>query len=115
MIRIWITNEPKANTVIIDGRLVNDYVDSVETCVRQAMAQSRPVHLFLRDVSHIDEQGRALLSRLAAKGVQLRASGLYSSYLVSGIQREAVKITRGTPATAPGIGTSAGPATDRGV
>jgi hypothetical protein len=39
MIRIWTTNEPSANTIIVDGKLVSDYVDAVETCVCQAMAQ----------------------------------------------------------------------------
>jgi hypothetical protein len=49
------------------------------------MGQGRPVHLFLRDVSHIDEHGRSLLSRLARKGVRLSASGVYSSYIVAEI------------------------------
>lgn len=42
----------------------------------------KPVHLFLRDVSTVDQAGRALLCRLAAKGVRLFGSGVYTSYLV---------------------------------
>jgi len=116
MIRILTTNEPSANTIIVDGQLVSDYVDAVETCIRQAMGQESPVHLFLRNVSHIDEEGRALLSRLAAKGVELSASGLYSSYVVSEIQREPARSSRvARPATIPRIGTSAGQAAKRTV
>jgi hypothetical protein len=113
MIRILTTNEPSANTIIVDGQLVSDYVESVETCIRQAMGQQRPVHLFLRDVSHIDEEGRALISRLAAMGVELSASGLYSSYVVSEIRREPASGRVARPGTMSRVGISAGRATKR--
>ena len=87
MIRILTAEEPNAITITVDGQLVNDCVDAVETCSYQAMGRGRPVHLFLRDVSHIDEHGRSLLSRLAGKGVQLSASGVYSSYIVAEVSR----------------------------
>jgi hypothetical protein len=84
---IWIltADEPNAITITVDGQLVDDCVDAVETCSYQAMGQGKPVHLFLRDVSHIDEHGRSLLSRLAGKGVRLSACGVYSSYIVAEI------------------------------
>lgn len=87
MIRILTADEPNAITITVDGQLVDDCVDAVETCSFQAMTQGRPVHLFLRDVSHIDEHGRSLLSSLAGKGVQLSASGVYSSYIVAEIRK----------------------------
>jgi hypothetical protein len=87
MIRIFSTDEPGATTIAIDGQLVGEYVDAVETCVQQAVGQRKPVHVFLRDVSDIDEHGRTLLSRLATKLVELSASGIYSSNLVSEILR----------------------------
>ncbi len=87
MIRILTADERNGTTITVDGQLVNDSIAAVEMCSDQAMSQGRPVHLFLRDVSHIDEHGRSLLSRLAGKGVQLRASGVYSSYIVAEISR----------------------------
>jgi hypothetical protein len=54
----------------------------VETCCSQAEANRKPVYLFLRDVSTVDQEGTILLRRLAAKGVHLLARGLYTSYLV---------------------------------
>ncbi|MBL8292494.1 MAG: hypothetical protein JNN08_11695 [Bryobacterales bacterium] len=95
MIRILTADEPNAIRITVDGHLVDDCVDAVETCSHQAMAQGRPVHLFLRDVSHIDEQGRSLLSRLAGRGVQLSASGVYSSYIVEEIGREGPHLSIG--------------------
>lgn len=87
MIPILTADEPDAITITVDGQLVDDCVDAVETCTDQAMGQGRPVHLFLRDVSHIDEHGRSLLSRLAGKDVRLSASGVYSSYIVAQISK----------------------------
>lgn len=89
MIRILTTNGPGAITITIDGRLVGDYIATVDDSIGQAIQRKQPVHLFLRDVSQIDEDGRKLLSRLAAKGIQLKASGIYSSYVVAEIQRDA--------------------------
>ena len=107
MIRILTTNEPTAIMVTVDGQLVGDYVDAVDTSVAQALTQGRAVQLFLRDVSHIDEHGRELLSRLATKGVELSASGVYSRYIVA----EAGSKRTGPPAATPTNGTPARRAT----
>jgi anti-anti-sigma factor len=80
MIRLITATEPKLITITVDGELSAEYVDTVETCVKQSTAQRRAIRLFLRDVSSIDESGRALLCRLAAR---LRAAGIYLSYVVS--------------------------------
>jgi len=85
MIRVMTATEPELITITVDGELAGKYVDAVESCVRQAIPQRRPIHLFLRDVYSIDESGRALLGRLAAKGVRLRAGGVYPSYIVAKI------------------------------
>jgi hypothetical protein len=87
MIRILTTEDPNRLTITVDGQLVDDSVAAVQASSYQAMSQGRTVQLFLRDVSHIDERGRSLLSRLAGQGVQLSASGVYSSYIVAEISR----------------------------
>jgi ABC-type transporter Mla MlaB component len=86
MIRIQAADNPGGTTIAIDGQLAGEYVQEVETSIRKAIEKHNHVHLFLRDVSHIDEAGHSLLSRLAAKGVKLSAAGLYSSYVVADIQ-----------------------------
>ena len=89
MFRIMTATEPKLITITVDGELSREYVNAVETCATQAIAQRRPTHLFLRDVSTIDESGRALLARLATKGVRLRAEGVYCSSIVAQIGQSA--------------------------
>ena len=68
--------------VTIDGQLSADYIGVVETCCDQAISTGKPVKLFLHDVSTVDQACRALLCRLAAKGVRLLGSGVYTAYLV---------------------------------
>jgi len=68
--------------VTVDGQLSGDSIEVVETCCDQAESNGKPVQLFLRDVTTIDQAGRTLLARLAARGIRLIASGVYTSYLV---------------------------------
>jgi hypothetical protein len=86
MIRIQADNKPGGITIAIDGQLIGEYVAEVEASIRKSREQYKDVHLYLRNVSNIDEKGHALLSRLAAQGVELSATGLYSSHVVSQLQ-----------------------------
>ena len=86
MIRIQATHNAGGVTLALDGQLTAEYVAEVESSIRESMEQSNDVHLFLRNVSHIDETGHVLLSRLASQGVELSATGLYSSHVVNQVQ-----------------------------
>ena len=86
MIRIQAAHNAGGITIAIDGQLIGEYVAEVEASIRKSMEQYKDVHLFLRSVSNIDEKGHALLSRLAALGVELSATGLYSSHVVTQVQ-----------------------------
>jgi ribosomal protein S13 len=72
--------------VTIDGHLAGEYVQIAETCCKEAISLKKRVHVFLRDVSTVDEDGRNLLSRLVASGCRLHASGTYNSYIVQTLQ-----------------------------
>ena len=86
MIRVITADEAGSTTITVDGELSVDCLEAVETSCSQAISKGKPVLLYLRNVSMIDERGRALLQDLAAKGVVLKASGIYSSYIVDEIQ-----------------------------
>lgn len=85
MFRVSKAEERSRTIVTVDGQLSGDYIEVVETCCDQAISTGKPVDLFLRDVSTIDQAGRALLRRLAASGVRLLASGVYTSYIVQAL------------------------------
>ena len=86
MIRIMTADEPALTMITVDGQLAGDNIQAVETSCDQARSNGKPIWLFLRDVSVIGEDGQALLRRLATKGVRLKASGIYTSYIVQSIQ-----------------------------
>ena len=86
MIRVITADELESTTITVDGNLAGDYVDAVRTCCQQAISKGKPVRLYLRDVSLIDERGRTLLRELVKAGVGLKARGIYSSYVVDEIQ-----------------------------
>jgi len=82
MIRVTKTEEPSKTLVTIDGQLSGEAVGLVQACCKEAESDGKPVHLFLRDVTAIDDGGRLLLQRLAGSGVRVSGSGVYTSYLV---------------------------------
>ncbi len=86
MIRIMTADEPALTMLTVDGQLAGDNIQAVETSCDQARSTGKPIWLFLRDVSVIGDDGQALLRRLATKGVHLKASGIYTSYIVQSIQ-----------------------------
>jgi hypothetical protein len=70
----------------VSGEISSACIEVLETCCKQAIKDGKAVHLVL-DVTTIVESGRALLLRLAAKGVRIFAKGIYHYYLVDTIRR----------------------------
>ncbi len=69
----------------ISGEISSACIEVLETCCEQAIKDGKAVYLVL-DVTTIDENGHALLRRLAAKGVRMFAKGMYHSYLLGKIR-----------------------------
>lgn len=82
MIRVTKTEEPSKTVVTIDGQLSGESVGLVETCCKEAQSEGKPVYLFLRNVTAIDDAGRLLLRHLARNGVHVSGKGVYTSYVV---------------------------------
>jgi ABC-type transporter Mla MlaB component len=85
MIRVTKTEEQSRTLITIDGDLSGESVEAVDTCCSQADPNQKPVYLFLRDVTTVDQSGITLLGRLARKGVHLLARGVYTSYLIEAV------------------------------
>jgi hypothetical protein len=88
MIRVMTADEPTHTEIIVDGKLSAECVELVETSCNEAISKGKPIQLYLRDVSIIDESGRALLGRLSTEGISLKAAGLYTSYVVDLVMAE---------------------------
>jgi hypothetical protein len=87
---------PGSTTITADGTLCEESIETVQTCCIEALSKGKPVQLYLRDVSAVDERGRTMLRHLAAAGVDLKANGIYSSYIVDEIQSAGRKERRGS-------------------
>ena len=66
MFRVSTAGGSSHTTVTVDGQLIGDYVDVVEKCCDQALSAGRPVHVFLRDVSMVDQAARAMTEQARA-------------------------------------------------
>ena len=69
-----------------DGEISTECIESLERCCEEALKDGKPVDLSLRDITGVDEAGKALLGRLAARGVCLFANGVYISFLLDNIR-----------------------------
>ena len=114
MIRVTKSEKAKRTIFAIDGQLSGNYIEVVETCCNQAVLEGKPVDFFIQDVLAIDESGRALLSRLVAKGIRLLATGLYTSYVVRTLVAGGSRAS-GSPSAAAGANREkASPKSERG-
>jgi len=86
VIRVQTQVGEERTRLIISGEISSTSVELIESCCDQALSDGKTVDVVL-DVTTIDDSGRALLRRLAAKDVCLVAKGVYHSYLVDAIRR----------------------------
>jgi outer membrane protein TolC len=76
MLRITLHDSSKATTLKLEGKLAGPWVRELEECWLTAVSASggRPMIMDLTEVSFIDEEGRELLARMHARGVEMLAS-----------------------------------------
>ena len=60
-----------AVTLLLEGKVIGDAVDEVDSSCEQALAEGRRITLDLAGVSFIDRRGIALFHRLAARQVSM--------------------------------------------
>ena len=102
MFRVSRADEPSRTIITIDGQLSGESMKVVEICCEKAISRGKPVLVFLRDVLTVDQGGRALLRRLAAKGIRLLASGVYTAYLVRTLDPAGAEALPSSIAAPPG-------------
>jgi len=89
MLRIHRQDEIRVITRRLEGTLAGDWVDVLEECCREALAEHarRTVVVELDEVTIVDERGEALLRELHESGIMLRGRGIHSQYLVERIKK----------------------------
>ena len=94
MFRLEETHGRLRTVISIDGRLAGEYVPLVERACLRALEAGRKIEVFLRQVTAVDEAGRDLLRRLAQRGVELRALGLYMPAMLRRLRRSVMSRRR---------------------
>ena len=72
MVKISVTESTgEAMTLLIEGAVIRDAVDELDSCCGRALAESRRLTLDMAGVSFVDRKGVALFRRLAAHQVSV--------------------------------------------
>ena len=83
MVRITVTDSgPDTITLLLEGQLIGDAVDELNSSCEQTLANGRRLILDVAGVSFIDRKGVALFHRLAARNVSIaNCSGFVAELL----------------------------------
>ena len=90
MLRIYIHDQVPVTSLVLEGKLVGEWVKELEKCWETALVicPSRKMLVDLADVSFIDAEGRALLGRMRHEGVRLLSAGVLIDAMVADIDAE---------------------------
>ncbi len=88
MLHVSHTDSSTHTLITVEGHLAGEGVPLVSQYCLERLADDRPLVLYLKNVTEVDQGGRALLRQLIVRGVRLRASGIYTEHLVEDLKRE---------------------------
>src|SRR5271156_4081443 len=90
MLRITLQDTPKQVTLKLEGNLTGSWVMELEESWRAACSNAggRPLCVDLTSVDNVDNAGKYLLALLHDRRVELIASGLVMTDLVTSIDEE---------------------------
>jgi len=77
MLRITTQEDPKAVTLVLEGKCRGPWVDELERSWRKsiALAVGKVLRVDLEQVGFVDGRGKKLLAEMYAAGVELNAPG----------------------------------------
>ena len=90
MLRITTQKEAEKIHLLVEGKLVNGWVDVLERCwnENQQHPGSPEIHVEFTDVIFINADGKNLLKRMAAAGVELTARDIHMKAILHQIRTE---------------------------
>jgi len=73
MLKIMIAQDAQGTAIVLAGRLVGPWVEEVRRCWLEAEAECRDKwRVNLRETTHVDAAGKALLSEMFHRGGDVR-------------------------------------------
>ncbi len=100
MLKISITQSADRTRVAVAGRLVGPWVEELRRCWNDADAGRRTRwRVDLRETTHVDSEGTALLSEMFRRGVRFHAQGCLMRAIVEGLAAVPDPRSQGEPAS----------------
>src|ERR1035438_9008693 len=84
MLRISIKDGPNQCRLVVEGKLVEPWVDELRIAreKRQADLNGRELVIDLENLTTISQQGETLLMELLRSGTKFRGHGVYTKYVL---------------------------------
>lgn len=86
MFRLKQADNRNSILITIEGELKGDSARIAESACQEALSKNVRVTILIKDVTEIDADGHAFLRRMAMTKARMRASGIYSRYVVRNAQ-----------------------------
>lgn len=86
MLKITTETKTGMTKITLEGKLAGPWVNELALCWQDAAAQSpNAVRVSLASVTFIDEEGKALLTKMYRNGVELVANGCMNQCIIEKI------------------------------
>jgi hypothetical protein len=86
MLKITIIDGGDRTIFELEGKLAGPWVEEMKECWRKAADADRPVGVLLKQVSFIDNAGKALLIEMCRAGAEIDGEGCMTSVTVAEIK-----------------------------
>jgi anti-anti-sigma regulatory factor len=87
MLKITMHTDGHSTTFELEGRLAGPWVEELKGCWERAAGSQGRVLVDLTEVTFIDSDGKALLTRMHREGAELKAAGCLTRCIVEAITR----------------------------
>lgn len=102
MLKISLLRERQRTRVALAGRLVGPWVEELRRCWIEAEADCRDRwRVDLRETTHVDAAGKALLSEMFHQGVTFEVRGCLMRAIVESLAVEPGQFSNGRPVPQP--------------
>ena len=96
MLKITVSNTSPGTTFVLSGRLAGPWVEEVRRCWLEAEAECRDKwRVDLRETTHVDAAGKALLSEMFQRGATFEATGCLTRALVESLAVASAQASKG--------------------
>jgi len=88
MVKITIQNQNNGIHILVEGKLINGWIDELERCWLENAALCNSIYIEFVNIPFIEPEAKILLAKMAAHGVNLSAREIHMKAVLKEISRE---------------------------